>query len=182
MQNSSECNLESLKYFVVFFVECNAGMPPLTSTNPTSTMSSEAPLSIVYVPEHSLLPLHLAKPSFPLPVKLIPFASGTGHMITSLRSNAIDIAIGLTEGWVAGLLTAEGQKARGYSIVGSWVQNPLRWAVVTGRNRDSIQSLRDLRTHGRVGVSRMGSGSHIMAFVLAREEGWFAGTTAPESK
>jgi alpha 1,3-glucosidase len=145
-------------------------------------MPPPAPLRIGYVPEHYLLPLHLAKPNFPFPVELIPFPSGTGHMITSLRSDAIDLAIGLTEGWVAGLLTAEGQKARGYSIVGSWVQNPLRWAVVTGRNRDNIQSVADLKTNGRVGVSRMGSGSHIMAFVLARQEGWFADTTATESK
>jgi hypothetical protein len=145
-------------------------------------MSSSAPLRIGYVPEHYLLPLHLAKPNFPFPVELIPFPSGTGHMITSLRSDAIDLAIGLTEGWVAGLLTAEGQKARGYSVVGSWVQNPLRWAVVTGRSRDNIQSVADLKTHRRVGVSRMGSGSHIMAFVLAQQEGWFAETTAPESK
>jgi mannosyl-oligosaccharide alpha-1,3-glucosidase len=145
-------------------------------------MPSPAPLRIGYVPEHYLLPLHLAKPNFPFPVELIPFPSGTGHMITSLRSDAIDLAIGLTEGWVAGLLTAEGQKARGYSIVGSWVQNPLRWAVVTGRNRDTITSVADLKTHGRVGVSRMGSGSHIMAFVLARQEGWFADATAPEAK
>src|SRR2546423_644709 len=137
-------------------------------------MASPARLRIGYVPEHYLVPLHLAKAKFPFPVELIPFPSGTGHMITSLRSDAIDLAIGLTEGWVAGLLTAEGQNARGYRIVGSWVQNPLRWAVVTGRNRDNIQSIADLRTYGRVGVSRMGSGSHIMAFVLAQQEGWTA--------
>ena len=145
-------------------------------------MSSTTPLRIGYVPEHYLVPLHLAKPKFPFPVELRPFPSGTGHMITSLRSDSIDLAIGLTEGWVAGLLTTEGQKARGYNIVGSWVQNPLRWAIVTGRNRENINSVSDLQTYGRVGVSRMGSGSHIMAFVLARQEGWFAESTAPESK
>ncbi len=145
-------------------------------------MSSTTPLRIGYVPEHYLVPLHLAKPKFPFPVELIPFPSGTGHMITSLRSDSIDLAIGLTEGWVAGLLTTEGKEARGYSIVGSWVQNPLRWAIVTGRNRNNINSVGDLQTHGRVGISRMGSGSHIMAFVLARQEGWFVQSTAPESK
>jgi hypothetical protein len=139
-------------------------------------MSSPAPLRIGYVPEHYLLPLHLAKPNFPFPVELVSFPSGTGHMISSLRSDAIDLAIGLTEGWVAGLLTAEGQKARSYSIVGSWVRNPLRWAVVTGKNRNNIECIADLKTYGRVGVSRMGSGSHIMAFVLAQQEGWFANT------
>jgi mannosyl-oligosaccharide alpha-1,3-glucosidase len=135
-------------------------------------MMSSTPLRIGYVPEHYLLPLHLARPHFPFPVELIPFPSGTGHMITSLRSDSIDLAIGLTEGWVAGLLTAQGQKEKGYSIVGSWVKNPLRWAIVTGRNRSDINSVEDLRQHRRVGVSRLGSGSHVMAFVLAQQEGW----------
>jgi hypothetical protein len=129
-----------------------------------------SPLRIGYVPEHYLLPLHLA--TFPFPVELVPFPSGTGHMITSLRSNSIDLAIGLTEGWVAGLLTPQGQKEKGYRIVGRWVQNPLRWAVVTGRDREQISSVADLQRHRKVGVSRLGSGSHVMAFVLAQQEGW----------
>lgn len=93
-------------------------------------------------------------------------------MITSLRSDSIDLAIGLTEGWVAGLLTAQGQKEKGYRIIGRWVQNPLRWAIVTGRNREEINNVANLRNHRRIGVSRLGSGSHIMAFVLAQQEGW----------
>lgn len=101
-------------------------------------------------------------------------------MITSLRSDSIDLAIGLTEGWVAGLLTAAGQKEKGYSIVGSWVQNPLRWAIVTGRTRDEIETVHDLRLHRNVGVSRMGSGSHVMAYVLALQEGWLKPETAQE--
>jgi hypothetical protein len=133
-----------------------------------STASS--PLRIGYVPEHYLLPLHLT--TFPFSVELVPFPSGTGHMITSLRSDSIDLAIGLTEGWVAGLLTPQGQKEKGYKIVGRWVQNPLRWAVVTGRNREQTNSVADLERHRKVGVSRLGSGSHIMAFVLAQQEGW----------
>jgi len=137
-----------------------------------ASMASQPPIRIGYVPEHYLIPLHLAKPQFPDPVELIPFPSGTGHMITSLRSDEIDVAIGLTEGWVAGLMNAQGQKEKGYSIVGSWVRNPLRWAIVTGRNRDDINDVQDLRQHRRVGVSRMGSGSHVMAFVLADQKGW----------
>jgi ABC-type nitrate/sulfonate/bicarbonate transport system substrate-binding protein len=131
-----------------------------------------ATVRIGYVPEHYLLPLHLAKTKFPFPVELIPFPSGTGHMITSLREDNVDVCIGLTEGWVAGLLNDQGQKLQGYNIVGQWVENPLRWAVVTGRNRENINTIDDLRQHRRVGVSRLGSGSHIMAFVLAQQEGW----------
>lgn len=145
-------------------------------------MAPQSPLRIGYVPEHYLLPLHLAKPHFPFPVELIPFPSGTGHMITSLRSDSIDLAIGLTEGWVAGLLGSQGQKDKGYSIVGSWVNSPLRWAIVTGRNRSDINSVKDLREHRRVGVSRMGSGSHVMAFVLAQQEGWLTPSRASDEE
>lgn len=143
-------------------------------------MSSPREVRIGYVPEHYLLPLHLCTKHglFPSSIKitLVPFPSGTGHMITSLRSNEIDLAIGLTEGWVAGLLNPDTYKKspaeKGYSIVGSWVSTPLRWAIVTGRNRTDINSVDDLRQHRRVAVSRLGSGSHVMAFVLAQKEGW----------
>lgn len=107
-------------------------------------------------------------------------------MITSLRSNEIDLAIGLTEGWVAGLLNPDNYNKsaaeKGYSIVGSWVSTSLRWAVVTGRNRDDINSIDDLKQHRRVGVSRLGSGSHVMAFVLAQQEGWLRQTKDQKSE
>ncbi|KAJ5148929.1 hypothetical protein N7448_000507 [Penicillium atrosanguineum] len=142
-------------------------------------MAEMPTVRIGYVPEHYLTPLHLALRSpavASLPFKIVttPFPSGTGHMITSLRSNEIDIAIGLTEGWVAGLTgktqpqnPAEG----GYKIVGHWVDNPLRWAIVTGRNRGEVNGVTDLKDQ-RVGVSRLGSGSHVMSFVLAQQQGW----------
>lgn len=138
------------------------------------------PLRIGFVPEHYLLPLHLASRAslFPYPVDLVPCPSGTGQMITLLREDKLDLAIGLTEGWVAGLLTPQGQKEKGYSIVGSWVENPLRWSIVTGKDREGLKSVKDLLTAGKdlgkvkVGVSRMGSGSQVMAVVLAQREGW----------
>jgi len=143
-------------------------------------MASANPVRIGYVPEHYLLPLHLANRNslFPFPVELTPCPSGTGQMISLLREDKIDLAIGLTEGWVAGLLTPEGKQQRGYSIVGSWVENPLRWSIVTGKGREELSSVKDLLEGGvakgkvKVGVSRMGSGSHVMAFVLAQREGW----------
>ncbi|KAL4964432.1 uncharacterized protein BDV14DRAFT_77491 [Aspergillus stella-maris] len=142
-------------------------------------MASQETIRIGYVPEHYLAPLHLALRTpaihaLPYKIALTPFPSGTGHMITSLRSNEIDIAIGLTEGWVAGLAgkTAPASESeRGYKVVGHWVDTPLRWAIVTGRNRDELNGVKDLEGK-RVGVSRLGSGSHIMSFVLAQEQGW----------
>ncbi|KAF9883954.1 hypothetical protein FE257_002636 [Aspergillus nanangensis] len=137
-------------------------------------------IRIGYVPEHYLTPLHLALRSpalrsLPFKISLIPFPSGTGHMITSLREKEIDIGIGLTEGWVAGL-TGKQQAQKdpaegGYKIVGQWVDTPLRWAIITGRERDNLRTVVDLKDQ-RVGVSRLGSGSHIMSFVLAQKQGW----------
>lgn len=79
-------------------------------------------------------------------------------MITSLRGDEIDIAIGLTEGWVAGLAgkqQAQSSADGGYKVVGHWVDNPLRWAIVTGRNRSEVNGVPDLKD-SRVGVSRLG--------------------------
>ena len=103
-------------------------------------------------------------------------------MITSLRENEIDIAIGLTEGWVAGLAgkqqAPKDPATDGYKIVGHWVDNPLRWAIVTGRNRENVQGVHDLKD-SRVGISRYGSGSHIMSFVLSQQQGWAAESLTP---
>ncbi|KAL1970774.1 hypothetical protein VTN77DRAFT_2608 [Rasamsonia byssochlamydoides] len=137
-------------------------------------------IRIGYVPEHYLTPLHLAlrsptASSLPFQISLVEFPSGTGHMITSLRAQEIDIGIGLTEGWIAGLTGKqqlyENSVSGGYKIVGQWVETPLRWAIVTGRDRKEINSVDDLKG-GRVGVSRLGSGSHIMSFVLQQQQGW----------
>lgn len=90
-------------------------------------------------------------------------------MVTSLRGDEIDVAIGLTEGWIAGLVgkqqqqqqrkqsavAANGDVDGGYKVVGHWVNTPLRWAVVTGRNREDVKTVEDLKGR-RVGVSRMG--------------------------
>ncbi|KAJ5573798.1 uncharacterized protein N7459_008225 [Penicillium hispanicum] len=142
-------------------------------------MADVPTIRIGYVPEHYLTPLHLALrspavSSLPFKIALTPFPSGTGHMITSLRGNEIDIGIGLTEGWVAGLAgkqQAQNASDGGYKVVGHWVDTPLRWAIVTGHNRDNITGVADLKDQ-RVAVSRLGSGSHIMSFVLAQQQGW----------
>jgi len=86
---------------------------------------SSKPLKVGYVPEHFSTPLHFATKHFGLTAELIPFPSGTGHMITSIRAGEIDVAIGLTEGWVAGLGKDDIEGDGGYKIVGTYVQTPL---------------------------------------------------------
>jgi ABC-type nitrate/sulfonate/bicarbonate transport system substrate-binding protein len=118
--------------------------------------------------EHFSTPLQFAQKYYGLEAELIPYPSGTGHMIQSLHSAEIDIGIGLTEAWVAGIAKSQGKPA--YKIVGSFVRSPLCWAISTGMLRD-INRVQQLRG-GKIGVSRIGSGSYVMPFVLADGLGW----------
>jgi ABC-type nitrate/sulfonate/bicarbonate transport system substrate-binding protein len=87
--------------------------------------SSTAPLRVGFVPEHFSTPLHFAQKHFQLSATLIPYPSGTGHMITALRAGEIDVGIGLTEAWVSGLGKADVEGDGGYKIVGTYVETPL---------------------------------------------------------
>ena len=77
-------------------------------------------------------------------------------MITSLQANEIDIGIGLTEGWVAGLgkAPAEGRNG-GSKILGTYVETPLCWAISTGSKREDMRGVEELEGK-RIGVSRIG--------------------------
>jgi ABC-type nitrate/sulfonate/bicarbonate transport system substrate-binding protein len=46
------------------------------------------------------------------------------------------------------------------------------WAISTGAKR-KINSIQDLK-NSKIGVSRMGSGSYVMGFVLADQQGWLS--------
>lgn len=81
-------------------------------------------------------------------------------MITALRSREIDVGIGLTEGWIAGLGSKKGvngsiQKEGGYSLVGTYVETPLCWAISTGANREDIRNVESLKGR-KMGISRIG--------------------------
>ncbi|KAI7778490.1 periplasmic binding ii [Diaporthe eres] len=141
---------------------------------------ASAPLRVGYVPEHFSTPIHFASKHFGLDAKLVPFPSGTGHMITALRSNEIDVGIGLTEGWVAGLGKEDVQGDGGYRLVGTYVETPLCWAVSTGAARPEISSIDSLNGR-KIGVSRLGSGSYVMGFVLADQQGWLTQKPAESS-
>lgn len=77
-------------------------------------------------------------------------------MITSLQSNEIDIGIGLTEGWIAGLGKAHAESRDvGYRLVGTYVETPLCWAISTGANREDVNGVDGLKG-AKMGVSRIG--------------------------
>jgi len=130
-----------------------------------------APLRIGFVPEHFSTPLEFAKKHYGLDAKLLPYPSGTGHMVTALQAGEIDIGVGLTEGWIAALGKAQAAKQdAGFSVVGTYVETPLCWAISTGAKRE-LEGIKDLKGK-KVGVSRIGSGSYVMSFVLADQQGW----------
>ncbi|KHO00314.1 NMT1/THI5-like protein [Metarhizium album ARSEF 1941] len=138
-------------------------------------MSSEG-LRIGFVPEHFSTPIHFAQKYHGLHATLVPFPSGTGHMISAIRAGEIDIGIGLTEGWIAGLGKEGTEGDGGYRLVGTYVDTPLCWAISTGAQRPEITSVASLKGK-KIGVSRIGSGSYVMGFVLADQQGWLAGKT-----
>lgn len=123
-------------------------------------------LKVGFVPEHFSTPLHFAQVhgffrAHNLEVELVPFLAGSGHLIQSLGSKSIDVAVGLTEAFVRGL--AQGNTS--YHIAGTYVESPLRWAISTGAKRSDVSRIPDLQD-ARIGVSRIGSGSYVMSFVL----------------
>lgn len=71
----------------------------------------------------------------------------------------------LTEGIIADL-----HKGNPSKILGTFVSTPLTWGVhvAAGSTYADVSELRD----ARYAVSRMGSGSHLMACVDAHNRGW----------
>ncbi|KAF9976952.1 hypothetical protein BGZ73_007462 [Actinomortierella ambigua] len=135
-------------------------------------------LRVGFVPEHFSSPLHRAVElgyfeREGIIVERVCCPGGTGEMTTKLIDGSLDIAIALTEGLLAGI--AKGHDA--YKIVGTYVESPLCWAISVGQN--SRHTSRATLRNGTIGISRLGSGSHIIPFVLADQEGWLEGKTLP---
>jgi ABC-type nitrate/sulfonate/bicarbonate transport system substrate-binding protein len=90
---------------------------------------------------------------------------GTGQMIRGLETGSIDVAVLLTEGIVQAI--CNGLPAK---IISGYVESPLTWGIHTSTSKKN-KILSDF-SGGKFAISRMGSGSHLMAYVLAEEEGW----------
>ncbi|KAF8656217.1 hypothetical protein AX16_002653 [Volvariella volvacea WC 439] len=130
------------------------------------------PLRVGYVREHFSSPLlQLAEVDQGKTFTLVECPGGTGQLISRLTNDEIDVAIqctgrALTDALIAGI--AKGSTA--YKLVGSYVSTPLNWAVITGKGSpfNSIPDLKDTK----IGISRIGSGSQTMAYVMALQQGW----------
>lgn len=90
---------------------------------------------------------------------------GSGAMNKSLREGTTDLAIVLTESFIKDKI--EGNPAL---IIGYHVESPLVWGIHASPKCD-VNDISELE-HGNFVISRYGSGSHLMAFLLAKREGW----------
>ncbi|OYU96285.1 MAG: ABC transporter substrate-binding protein [Bacteroidetes bacterium B1(2017)] len=121
------------------------------------------------VPEHFNLAWHLANENGlfsqeGIEINWQDVPGGTGAMCKALRENELDIAITLTEGIVADIMAGNPSK-----IIQFYVNSPLRWGIYTGVN-SGIKSLDEIASK-KYAISRYRSGSHLMAFVNARNLG-----------
>jgi hypothetical protein len=123
-------------------------------------------LRVAYIPEHFSTPLFLAieEKFFDFEIKLVPVIEGSGRLINLLNADEVDIAIGLTEAFIADIGKNESTT---YKIIDTFVKSALCWAISTGAKRD-INTAEELRGK-RIGVSRIGSGSYVMSYVLGLE-------------
>ncbi|MEM1260092.1 MAG: substrate-binding domain-containing protein [Bacteroidota bacterium] len=131
-------------------------------------------VKICGVPEHFNLPWHFAMEEGAFEARGIDLIwtdvpEGTGKMVHLLGSREMDLAIILTEGIVKSI--SDGNPSR---IVQSYVESPLLWGIhVDGKS--SISRVDELKGK-KVAISRFGSGSHLMAFVHAQNNGWNTST------
>jgi ABC-type nitrate/sulfonate/bicarbonate transport system substrate-binding protein len=127
-------------------------------------------LKIVGVPEHFNLPWHLClengefeKENIDLQWTDVP--EGTGKMCQMLRDGTADIAVILTEGIIKDIVNGNPSK-----IVQVYVESPLIWGIHVAAH-SKYQTLADLE-NTKVAISRLGSGSQLMAYVNAKNQGW----------
>lgn len=127
-------------------------------------------LKIGGVPEHFNLPWRLAIEegrfkNIGLDLHWSDMSGGTGQMIRGLETGSIDIAVLLTEGITKAVL--QGLKAR---ILSVYVVSPLHWGIHVPFHSD-IKRVDQLENQ-TFAISREGSGSHLMSYIKADQEGW----------
>lgn len=127
-------------------------------------------LKVGGVPEHFNLPWRMAieEGRFRdegIQLHWSDMGGGTGQMIRGLETGSIDVAVLLTEGITRAIL--KGLDAR---IVQFYVTTPLHWGIHVPHHSD-IETIEQLE--GKTfAISREGSGSHLMAYVMASQQGW----------
>lgn len=127
-------------------------------------------IKIAGVPEHFNLPWHLSIENEEFEAEGINLEwtdvpEGTGKLCQMLRNGETDIAVILTEGIIKDIVAGNPSK-----IVQVYVQSPLIWGIHVDSN-SKYENLSDLENR-KVAISRIGSGSQLMAYVNAHNQGW----------
>jgi len=127
-------------------------------------------IKIAGVPEHFNLPWQLCIENGEfetegIDLQWIDVAEGTGKLCQMLRNRETDIAVVLTEGIIKDIIEGNSSK-----IVQIFVKSPLIWGIHVSAN-SPYQKIEDLK-NAKVAISRFGSGSHLMALVNAKNQGW----------
>ena len=127
-------------------------------------------LRIAGVPEHFNFPWHLCIENGEfeaenIDLKWIDVPEGTGKLCQMLRNNETDIAVILTEGIVKDIIAGNPSK-----IVQVYVKSPLIWGIHVAA-KSNYKKLSDLENK-KAAISRLGSGSQLMAYVNADNQGW----------
>ncbi len=127
-------------------------------------------LRIGGVPEYFNLPIHLAMERGDFEASGVDLqwhdvSQGTGRLANLLQTNELDLAVILTEGITKSIL--EGNPSK---IVHTYVGSPLLWGVHVPAN-SSLSKLADL-DNTTFAISRFGSGSHLIAYLLMESLGF----------
>lgn len=127
-------------------------------------------IKIIGVPEHFNLPWQMCIENgefeeVGINLEWTDIPEGTGKMCQMLRDGETDIAVILTEGIVKDIVAGNES-----SIIQVYVQSPLIWGIHVAAN-SNYKTLADLKGT-KAAISRFGSGSHLMSFVNAQNQGW----------
>ena len=127
-------------------------------------------IKIAGVPEHFNLPWHFCIENgefeaVGIDLQWTDVPEGTGKMCQMLRDGETDIAVILSEGIVKDVNAGNSSK-----IVQIYVESPLIWGIHVAAN-SNFNKLGDLENK-KAAISRIGSGSQLMAYVNANNQGW----------
>lgn len=127
-------------------------------------------IRIIGVPEHFNFPIVEAVEEQPfqglgIALEWSDEPKGSGAMNKAIREGQAELAIILTESFIKDRI--EGNPGK---IIGYHVESPLIWGIHVSSQipAKSVKELSDVPFL----ISRYGSGSHLMAFLLARKMGW----------
>jgi sulfonate transport system substrate-binding protein len=122
------------------------------------------------VPEHYNLPFYQANQEQPFidagyKLEFSIYSTGTGAMLNDLKDSYLDMAILLTEG-----IITDQHAGNTANIVAHYVKSPLIWGVHK-HVANPFQLKNGVTSDTKFAISRLKSGSHLMAYLYAQKFG-----------